>query len=108
MDAVTSPPLPVNEPVLDYAPGSAEPTRLDAALKSFDAPLELGAVIGGKSRMPAGDKFEVVAPFQHSRVLATSANATQRDAADAVTAAKAAAPGWRELSFDDRAAVILQ
>ena len=23
MDAVTHPPLPVNEPVLDYAPGSA-------------------------------------------------------------------------------------
>ena len=108
MDAVTSPPLPINETVLDYAPGSAERARLDAALKSFDTPLELGAVIGGKSRMPAGDKFQVLAPFQHSRVLATSANATQRDAADAITAAKAAAPGWRELSFDDRAAVILK
>ena len=108
MDAVTSPPLPINETVLDYAPGSSERARLDAALKSFDTPLELGAVIGGKSRMPAGDKFQVLAPFQHSRVLATSANATQRDAADAITAAKAAAPGWRELSFDDRAAVILK
>src|ERR1700712_4350148 len=108
MDAVTSPPLPINETVFDYAPGSAERSRLDAALKSFDAPLELGAVIGGKTRMPAGDKFQVLAPFQHSRVLATSANDTQRDAADAVTAAKAAAPGWRELSFDDRAAVILK
>src|SRR6195952_1840338 len=108
MDAVTSPPLPINETVFDYAPGSAERSRLDAALKSFDAPLELGAVIGGKTRMPAGDKFQVLAPFQHSRVLATSANATQRDAADAVIAAKAAAPGWRELSFDDRAAIILK
>src|SRR6195952_3005657 len=108
MDAVTSPPLPINETVLHYAPGSAERARLDVALKSFDGPLELGAVIGGKSRMLAGDKFEVVAPFQHSRVLATSANATQRDASDAVAAALDAAPGWRELSFDDRAAVILK
>ena len=108
MDAVTQPPYPVNETVLDYAPGSAERGRLDAALRSFDAPLELGAVIGGKARMPAGDKFEVVAPFAHARVLATSANSTQRDAADAVSAAKAAAPGWRELSFDDRAAVLLK
>src|SRR6195952_2731091 len=108
MDAVTSPPLPINETVFDYAPGSAERSRLDAALKSFDAPLELGAVIGGKTRMPAGDKFQVLAPFQHSRVLATSANATQRDASDAVAAALDAAPGWRELSFDDRAAIILR
>ncbi len=108
MDAVTHPPLPVNETVLDYAPGSAERHRLEGALKSFDSPLELGAVIGGRSRRPAGEAFDVVAPFDHARVLATSAHSTGRDATEAVAAALAAAPGWQELSFDDRAAVILR
>ncbi len=108
MDAVTHPPLPINETVLDYAPGSAERDRLTAALKSFDRPLELGAVIGGATRRPAGEAFDVVAPFDHQRVLATSANSTQVDAADAVRAAADAAPGWRALSFDDRAAIILR
>ena len=108
MDAVTHPPLPINETVLDYAPGSAERERLTAALKDFTSPLELGAVIGGTTRRPAGEAFDVLAPFDHARVLATSANSTQRDASDAVTAALDAAPAWRELAFDDRAAIILR
>ena len=108
MDAITHPPLPINETVLDYAPGSAERERLSAALKDFTSPLELGAVIGGTTRRPAGEAFDVVAPFDHARVLATSANSTQQDASDAVKAALDAAPAWRELSFDDRAAIILR
>ena len=108
MDAVTHPPLPINETVLDYAPGSAERERLTVALKSFTSPLELGAVIGGKTRKPAGEDFNVVAPFDHQRILATSANSTQTDAQDAIDAALAAANDWRALSFDDRAAIILR
>jgi 1-pyrroline-5-carboxylate dehydrogenase len=108
MDAVTHPPLPINETVLDYAPGSAERERLTVALRSFDSPLELGAVIGGTARRPAGEAFKVVAPFDHQRVLATSANSTQKDAVDAVGAALAAANDWRAMSFDDRAAVLLR
>jgi len=108
MDAVTHPPLPVNETVLDYAPGTDERDRLAEALKSFDSPLELGAVIGGRTRRPAGAAFDVVAPFDHARVLATSANSTQQDAADAIAAASAAAPDWQAMPFDDRAAIILR
>ena len=37
-----------------------------------------------------------------------AAGATTDDASKAVAAAKAAAPGWRELSFDDRAAILLK
>jgi len=108
VDAITHPPLPINETVLDYAPGSPERDRLTEALKSFDEPRELGAVIGGVSRRPSGAEFAVMAPFDHARVLATSANSTQSDASAAIAAAAAAAPGWRELSFDDRAAILLR
>ena len=37
MDAVTNVPPPVNEPVLDYAPGSPERTELEARLKQMAA-----------------------------------------------------------------------
>ena len=50
MDAVTHPPLPVNEPVLDYAPGSAERAALQAALEEVTGPVELRR--GDRRRAP--------------------------------------------------------
>jgi 1-pyrroline-5-carboxylate dehydrogenase len=108
MDAVTHPPQPVNEPVLDYVAGSAERVALEAALAGFTAPLELPAVIAGERHEPAGEPFQVVAPFDHHRVLGTSANAVQADATRAVDAALAAAPAWRAMDFDSRAAILLR
>jgi 1-pyrroline-5-carboxylate dehydrogenase len=109
MDAVSRVPAPHNEPVLTYAPGSAERAALEARLPELAAEtLELTSTIGGRQRMASGEKFEVVQPHRHSAVLGTSAHATHGDAEDAVRAAKEAAPGWAELSFDDRAAVFLK
>ncbi|GAB3739024.1 L-glutamate gamma-semialdehyde dehydrogenase [Nocardiopsis nanhaiensis] len=109
MDAVTNVPLPVNEPVLSYAPGSAERTELVAKLEelgreSIDLPMR----INGESRMGGGDPVDAVQPHNHASVLGTMRNATHQDARDAVAAAKAAAPAWRAMSFDDRAAIILR
>jgi 1-pyrroline-5-carboxylate dehydrogenase len=108
MDAVTHPPLPVNEPVLDYAPGSAERAALVDALASFTGPRELGAVIDGVEREPSGEPFDVVAPFDHGRVLGTSAHAVQADAKSAIASALAAAADWRATDFDSRAAILLR
>ena len=58
--------------------------------------------------MAGGERFAVVEPHRHASVLGTSANATDADVADAVAAAKAAAPGWAALPFDERAAVFLR
>lgn len=108
MDAVTHPPFPVNETVLDYAPGSKERDNLVAALGTFADAAELTAVIGGEHRRPSGESFDVRAPFDHARVLGRSANSTHADAQAAVAAAAAAAPGWRAMDFDDRAAILLR
>ncbi|KIZ13961.1 L-glutamate gamma-semialdehyde dehydrogenase [Streptomyces natalensis] len=109
MDAVTQVPVPVNEPVHTYAPGSPERQRLEAKLKELaDNPIELPMTIGGERRMGGGERFDVVQPHNHSARLGTYANATVQDAQDAVDAALAAAPAWRALSFDDRAAIILR
>ncbi|MET9418528.1 L-glutamate gamma-semialdehyde dehydrogenase [Streptomyces klenkii] len=109
MDAVTQVPAPVNEPVHGYAPGSAERARLEAKLKELAAnPIDLPMTIGGEKRMGGGEPFKVVQPHNHAAVLGTFNNATTQDAQDAVDAALAAAPAWRAMSFDDRAAIILR
>jgi 1-pyrroline-5-carboxylate dehydrogenase len=109
MDAVTQVPTPVNEPVHGYAPGSPERARLEAKLKELaDNPIDLPCTIGGEKRMGGGERFDVVQPHNHKARLGTYANATQQDAQDAIDAALAAAPAWRAMSFDDRAAIILR
>ncbi|MDT0276345.1 L-glutamate gamma-semialdehyde dehydrogenase [Blastococcus goldschmidtiae] len=109
MDAVTRVPAPRNEPVLDYAPGSAEREALGRRLAELAAaPIELPLTVGGRQRMAGGERFDVVQPHRHAAVLGCSAHATHADAEEAVRCAKEAAPGWQELSFDDRAAVFLK
>lgn len=109
MDAITQVPMPTNEPVHAYTPGSPERARIQSALTEHATnPLDIPHVIGGEHRLGSGDKVDVVQPHRHSAVLGTLRNATHDDASAAVEAATRAAPGWRELSFDDRAAVILR
>ncbi|MBV9513465.1 MAG: L-glutamate gamma-semialdehyde dehydrogenase [Mycobacteriaceae bacterium] len=109
MDAITDVPLPANEPVHDYGPGSPERGRLIAALKTLAAePIDLPHVIGGEHRMGGGGAVEVVQPHRHSARLGTLSNATHADAVAAVEAALAAKAQWAATPFDDRAAVFLR
>ncbi|MDI9917369.1 L-glutamate gamma-semialdehyde dehydrogenase [Rhodococcus sp. IEGM 1379] len=109
MDGVTAVPIPVNEPVHSYVPGSPERARLRSALSSVSSEcIEIPHVIGGSEVRGAGVSVDVVEPHRHAHVLGMFRNGTGEDAAVAIDAATVAAPGWRELSFDDRAAVILR
>ncbi len=109
MDAVTRVPVPVNEPVVQYAPGTAQRDLLERTLAELAAnPRELPSTIGGKHVMGAGARFDVVQPHAHREVLGTGAKATQSDAATAVSAARSIAPQWRAMAFDDRAAILLK
>jgi 1-pyrroline-5-carboxylate dehydrogenase len=109
MDAVSSVPEPVNEPVHTYAPGSAERESLRRRIAELEGERhELTMTIGGERRMAGGDPVDVVQPHDHRHVLGVTAQATAKDVADAVAAAKQAAPAWRDLPFDERAAVLLR
>jgi 1-pyrroline-5-carboxylate dehydrogenase len=109
MDAITSVPAPVNEPVRSYAPGSAERESLRSRIAELEGERhELTMTIGGEQRMAGGEPIDVVQPHDHAHVLGVSAQATAKDVADAVSAAKLAAPAWRELPFDERAAILLR
>src|SRR4029450_6134312 len=73
-----------------------------------DDPIDLTATIDGVSKPASGDPFDVRMPSDHSHILGRAANATQSDATEAIDAALAAAPGWAELGFEQRAAVFLR
>ena len=109
MDAVSRTPVPVNEPVRQYQPGSHERAALESKIKELAGQqAELTMTIDGRQQMPAGDLIDVVQPHNSRHVLGRLGNATDVDVAAAIYAAKQAAPGWRALSFDDRAAVFLK
>lgn len=106
MDAVTTVPVPVNEPVKGYAPGSPERAALEARIKELGGTeTELTMTIGGDRRMGAGEPIAVVEPHDHGHVLGRMGDASEVDVAEAIAAAREAAPGWRAMSFDDRAAI---
>ncbi|MFI0367264.1 L-glutamate gamma-semialdehyde dehydrogenase [Actinomadura sp. 1N219] len=109
MDAVTNVPAPVNEPVKTYAPGSGERAALEARIKELGgAQTELTMTIGGERRMGAGTPIDVVEPHNHGHVLGRMGDATEPDVAEAISAAREAAPGWRAMAFEDRAAIFLR
>ncbi len=107
--AVTRVPVPVNETVLLYAPGSPERTELETRVAELQAdPLELTMAVGGERRLGSGEAMDIVQPHARHHVLGVTHQATADDARAAVQAAKDAAQPWRDLSFDDRAAVFLK
>jgi 1-pyrroline-5-carboxylate dehydrogenase len=109
MDAVSSVPHPVNEPVRSYATSSPEREPLQRRIAELEGERpELTMTIGGERRMAGGERINVVQPHDHAHVLGVSAQATEKDVADAVSAARLAAPAWRELPFDERAAILLR
>ncbi|HVB43607.1 MAG TPA: L-glutamate gamma-semialdehyde dehydrogenase [Streptosporangiaceae bacterium] len=108
-DAVSSVPDPVNEPVKTYAQGSPERAALETKIKELAGePVDLTMTVGGVQRMGGGDWVDVVQPHNHAQVLGRLGEATDEDVSAAIEAARLAAPGWRELSFDDRAAIFLR
>jgi 1-pyrroline-5-carboxylate dehydrogenase len=109
VDAVTIVPPPVNEPVRSYAPGSPETASLQVRLAELaSTPLDLTMTIAGEQRAGSGAPIDVVQPHRHAAVLGTTRDAGAADVQAAVDAALAAAPAWRDTSFDDRAAVLLR
>ena len=109
MDAVTNVPVPGNEPIKGYAPGSPERSALEQKIKELAGErAELTMTIGGRQLYGGGESVEVVQPHNRRHVLGELRNGTDADVAQAIEAARAAAPGWRALSFDDRAAIFLK
>ena len=109
MNGVTKVPAPLNEPVKDYAPASPERAELVGVLERIGSErIDLPSTIGGVKVMGSGEDVRVVAPHAHATVLGVLRDSDAGDARRAIAAAKAAAPMWADVSYDDRAAVLLK
>jgi 1-pyrroline-5-carboxylate dehydrogenase len=86
-------PKPINEPILNYSPGSPERISLQAKLKELSAKeIEIPLIIGG-AEVRTGHTGTCVMPHNHGHVLARFHQAGSAEVAQAIDAAKAA---WAE------------
>ena len=102
------PPPPVNEPVLTYAPGTAERAALRRRLDELRGQRqELPLVIGGED-IRTGRTATAVVPHDHRHVLADVHQGGPAEVDRAITAAAAAWPDWSRMPWVDRAAIFLR
>ncbi|HET8713788.1 MAG TPA: L-glutamate gamma-semialdehyde dehydrogenase [Gemmatimonadales bacterium] len=101
-------PVPVNEPVFGYAPGSRERGELKQALKDLSSrQIEIPVVIGGKE-VRTGKTVDAVMPHCYRHVLAKVHQAGPQEIDDAVSAAREAWKEWSTWSLAARAGVFLK
>ena len=101
-------PLPINEPIKSYAPGSLEKADLKARLASMaNERVDIPIVIGGKE-FRTGKTSKVTMPHAHQHVLGEFHHATAQHVQDAIAAACAAQRDWANWAWEDRIAIFLK
>jgi 1-pyrroline-5-carboxylate dehydrogenase len=101
-------PQPVNETILNYAPGSKERTLLkqalaDARSKTIDIPM----YIDGKE-VRTDKKVNIYPPHDHQHLLGTYSQGSKQHVSDAISAALKAKEAWENLAWEQRAAIFLK
>ncbi|HEU4453373.1 MAG TPA: aldehyde dehydrogenase family protein, partial [Longimicrobium sp.] len=108
MNSIPQVPLPKNEPVLGYAPGSPERALLKAGVKAMASEeIEIPLIIGGKE-VRTGDTDVQVMPHDHGHVLARYHRAGEAEVRAAVAASLEAQREWAAWPWEDRLAVFLR
>lgn len=101
-------PVPINEPVLSYAPGTAERAELKRQVAELsERQIEIPVIIGGRA-VETGRLTDVVMPHRHRHVLARVHQAGPQEVAQAITACAEARRDWSAWSLERRAAVFLR
>ncbi len=101
-------PLPTNEPVLNYGPGSKEKATLKSVLKELkstkaDIPMYIGA-----EEVRTGNKAEICPPHEHKHVLGHFHMGDASHVKKAIAAALKAKDKWANLSWENRANIFLK
>ena len=101
-------PMPVNEPVLNYGPGSAEKKRLKEVLaelknKVIDVPM----YIGGKE-VRTNNKVAMHPPHEIKHVLGYFHAGEEKHVHLSIEAALAAKESWADMSWENRANIFLK
>ena len=101
-------PTPQNEPVHDYAPGSADRAALDLALADLaQNPIDIPMLIGGRA-VTTGRTITIRSPHNHKLVLGRYHQGGQVEIKAAVAAALKAQKTWAQVPWEHRAAIFLK
>ncbi|MET4082496.1 1-pyrroline-5-carboxylate dehydrogenase [Pedobacter sp. UYP30] len=101
-------PEPINEPILNYAPGSKERELLKDALAEARAQeQDIPMYIAGK-KVYTEKKGRLTPPHDHKHVLGTYSIGDKTHINQAIEAALAAKSDWENLSWEHRAAIFLK
>ncbi len=101
-------PMPVNEPVLNYAAGSAEKANLKAALadlknQSIDIPMYIG-----NKEVTTNEKVAIHPPHETAHILGHFNAGSEKHVHQAIEAALAAKEAWENMNWESRAAIFLK
>ena len=108
MTTVSNIPTPHNEPVLDYAPGSAARAQLKAALaQTTGETAEIPGFVGGRE-IHGDATVAVTAPHRHAHELGRLHQLGAAQVRAAIDAAVEAQREWAAWPFAERAAVFLK
>src|SRR5438093_10129133 len=105
---IFKPPVPFNEPVRSYAPGTPERASLKVRIEQMRRErIEIPCVIGGKD-VRTGKMREAVMPHAKEHVLADVHHAGGDEVRQAIDAAATASGEWSRWPWEERAAVFLR
>jgi 1-pyrroline-5-carboxylate dehydrogenase len=97
-----------NEPVLNYAPGSAERNELKKTLAEMrNQQVDVPMYIGGKE-VRSNDTYPLNPPHDHQHVLGHYHKGTAQHVREAIQAALSARARWSNMPWEDRAAIFLK
>ncbi len=101
-------PMPANEPVLQYAPGSKERDALQKTLAELKKKeIDIPQYIGGRA-VRSGDKHAIHPPHERAHVLGYYHAGTKAHVQQAIDAALKAKPTWEAMPWEERAAIFLK
>lgn len=101
-------PFAMNEPVLSYAPGSAEREELLAVYKEmYNKVIEIPQYIGGKA-VKSGNKIAIHPPHDHQHTVAYYHKGTGDDVRSAIDSALKARKNWAAMPWEQRASIFLK
>jgi 1-pyrroline-5-carboxylate dehydrogenase len=101
-------PMPVNEPVLSYAPQSKERIALQQALVQLKRkPIDIPMYIGGKE-IRTTQKGEICPPHEKDFLLGTFNIGDKKHVQQAIDAALKAKESWAAMPWEDRAHIFLK
>jgi len=107
-DAIFTVPQPVNEPVLNFAPGSPEKLSLKKALADAKASQkDIPMFIGGK-HVFSEEKLAMRPPHERKHILGHYSKGNASHVKSAIEAALAAKPAWEAMPWQERAAIFLR